>query len=381
MIKTMVRPKVGCIAVRDDGRGIKRAITAILVGVAMAAFSCHVSAADKTPTRLNIIWSFPHPGVVRFCYDKTPAVIYLTYDVTRKRTSILKRELDGAEEVLGDFPGAPDERSLSCSQDGQTIVARGILPEDGQKASLFISIGGRKSLYLFRKFWPFSEPSLYSLISPDGKSITLPEIPNLAEGPDLLKEMRIFPSEVANVHFMDGYVYRDGKNSISKFGYADGEWKKQREVRRVSDFSLNEVDECGGHDVASFVGFDSSSFLVLDEDMPPAHDWLARIGVRKLLRIHGDPTVITGSFGACVFPLHDRSAPRRSVSELVRFDANGAQIFSLPDREVVGSDDEIYFCKDGCHLLIHVFVSKPEISQFTVPHQVQLLKVQSARCR
>jgi hypothetical protein len=133
---------------------------ACLAAVVVAALSWNSSVASDVPISLRLVWGFSHAGIARFCYDKTPAVIYPKYDVVRKMTSILKRELDGQERVVGEFPGSPDPRSLSCSQDGQTIVALG----GDHRESLFIAKGTQTSVYLIPHFWVFSNVGLYSLI-------------------------------------------------------------------------------------------------------------------------------------------------------------------------------------------------------------------------
>jgi hypothetical protein len=345
---------------------IPRSALAYLAGIVAVALSSNASVANDIPIGLSTIWGFDHQGIARFCYDEIPAVIYPKYDVARKMTSILKRELDGEEHVVGEFPGSPDDRSLSCSQDGQTIVALG----EGKRKSLFLSQGTRTSIYLFPGDWLFSNVGLYSLISPDGKSITLPERPTLVAGPDLLKELKVFPYTGHVIFFMEGYAYSDQGDKIYKYGYANGEWKVQQEIKRPQNFSLSEVARCGDHDVATLVGADSSRFAVLGDEAPVSkQDWLDRVGVRKLLRKYSDPIFITGSYGACAFPLRRRAVRLGAANGLARFDANDLQLFSFPDREVGLGDDEVNFSKDGCYALIRA-------SPVT-----RLLAVQSPRCR
>jgi hypothetical protein len=336
---------------------------ACLAGLAAVVLSSSASVANDVPIGLSTVWSIDQLGIARFCYDKTPAVIYPKYDVARKMTSIVKRELDGEEHVVGEFPGSPDPRSLSCSQDGQTIVALGI--GDDYRRSLFIAKGTQTSVYLIPHFWAFSNVGLYSLISPDGKSITLPEMPTLVAGPDLLKDMNVFPNDkVHNVFFMEGYTYLDGDDKIYKYGDTNGEWKVQQEIKEPRNFSLSEVTRCGDHDVATLVGFDSSRHTVLDEAPASKQDWLERIGVRKLFRKHSEPISITGNYGSCAFQL--RRHINLPANGLARLDASGLQLFSFPDPEVWIGGDEIIFSKDGCYVLIP---------------GTRLLAVQSPRCQ
>jgi hypothetical protein len=354
---------------RKAGAGILRRLALCLVGLVAAALSGSAAVADDVPIGLKTVWGFDQLGIARFCYDKTPAVIYPKYDVARKMTSIVKRELDGDEHVVGEFPGSPDPRSLSCSQDGQTIVALGTIGAELQ-ASLFLSQGTRTSIYLFPSSWLFSNVGLYSLLSPDGTSITLPEQPGLVAGPDLLKDMTVFPNDKKhNVFFMDGYAYLDEKDDVYKYVHSDGNWKKQRAAKRPPEYNVSEVARCGDHDVATLIGTDSSRFTVFGEDLPPKQDWLERIGVRKLLRKHGNPESITGSYGACALPLRDRAAPQGAAHGLARFDANGLQLFAFPEREVWLGDDDVNFSKDGCYVLIRAAPG------------TRLLAVQSPRCQ
>jgi hypothetical protein len=81
-------------------------------------------AADA-PLRLRTVWGMPNHGIVRFCYrpEERPAVIYFRYYPEDKRTAIVKRDVSADEQVLAEFPGRGNERSLSCSDDGETIAA------------------------------------------------------------------------------------------------------------------------------------------------------------------------------------------------------------------------------------------------------------------
>jgi hypothetical protein len=164
--------------------------------------------------------------------------------------------------------------------------------------------------------------------------------------------------------FHGSYAYSDVDRSTNKYDYVDGEWKVQQKIALPLDFGLSEVVRCGDHDVATLVGFDSSRFEVLDEVPASKHDWLERIGVRKLFRKYSEPISITGSYGSCAFPLRRRA--NLQANGLARFDASGLQLFSFPDRGVSPGGDEIIFSKDGCYVLIP---------------GTHLLAVQSPRCQ
>jgi hypothetical protein len=333
--------------------------------LSMTALAQGTSSAKNAPIPLRVVWSFAHDGIVRFCYDQSPAIIYFKYDLARKITSIKKKELNGDERVIAEFPGTRDEISLSCSQDGQTVAATG----NAEQKSIFLMRGTSTALYTVPS-WVLANVSDYSLLAADGNTIRLPKEPTLVAGTDLLRDMKVFPDSEYAVFFMDDYAYQNGKGSIYKIRYVDGEWKRLQEIKVPAAFAVNEVARCGGHDVASLVGVDSSSAMVLDETLAAKQDWLARIGARKLFRKYDYPMRITASNGACAFPLLRRPSHGPTAVGLARFDANGLQIFSFPYPEARLVDDNVYFSKDGCYALIQV--AGPE---------VQLLHVESQRCQ
>ncbi|WP_456774392.1 hypothetical protein [Bradyrhizobium sp. USDA 4369] len=80
-------------------------------------------ATASAQTGLRLLWSSDLPGIPQFCYDSEPAIIYMEYDAQRKTTSIFKGYLNGEEHLLATVSGNADVRSLSCSQDGRTVVA------------------------------------------------------------------------------------------------------------------------------------------------------------------------------------------------------------------------------------------------------------------
>jgi hypothetical protein len=337
----------------------------VVAAVSMAAPAQAASPAPNAPIPLRVVWSFAHDGLVRFCYDQSPAVIYFEYDRTRKVTSIRKKELNGDERVIAEFPGTRDEISLSCSQDGQTIAATG----DAEQKSIFLMHGASTALYTV-PVWVLANVGDYSLLAPDGKTIRLPKGVTRVAGTDLLRDMKVFPEVEDAVFLMDDYAYVDGESSVHKYGYVEGDWKQLREIKRSPDFGLREVVRCGSHDVASLVGDDSYSAMVLDEAFSLKQDWLARIGARNLFRKYEVPPRITGyDNGACTFPLLRRSSRQPTVVGLARMDANGLQLFSLPVSEVPLGDDHVYFNKDGCYALMDV------------GQEIQLLHAELPRCQ
>jgi hypothetical protein len=341
-----------------------------LIGIVVIGSLSSPSIATDAPIALKIVWSASLPNIPRLCYDKMPAVIYMKYDLARKMTSVSKRELDGSERVIGEFPGSPDPRSLSCSQDGQTIAAL-----DTERSILFLMRGTEKAVYRFSRHWSFSNVGYYSFLAPDGKSITLPETPALVSGADLLRDIKIFPNTPSDVFFMQGYMYLDGDKGIQKYLAADDGWREiGKPFKRPAGFDATEIVRCGDHDVASLVGTESSRYMVLD-DAPRRQDWLEQVGVRKLFRKYNVPFLIGGGFGACGFPLLDHAQWHTTVG-LARLDANGVQTFSLPYPRLGLGDYGVSFSKDGCYVLLDGTWSAHE-----APGHTHLLTVQSQQCR
>lgn len=349
---------------------------ACLGGIVSLAFFWSVAAAYDATNGLRLVWSFAHQGIARFCYDKTPAVIYLKYEIARNTTLILTRNLEGDENIVGEFPGSPDERSLSCSQDGKTIVALG----DGEIKSLFISKEARSSLYMFRHTWMFSNEGLYSLISPDGTIVTLPEAPTLVHGDDLLKDMKVFPYQGHSVFFMADYAYLDKDGIIDQIVYVDGEWKSKKKFKLPRMYNLSEVSRCGDRDVARLIGVDSSKYAVFSENALSEQEFLKISDVKQLFHKYIVPDYINGIYDSCVFTLRKRNKPSFAAG-LARVDANGIQIFSFMHTDAELSDYEAYFSKDGCYALIHASGPTPVAPLFAVRPEVQLLRVQSPQCR
>ena len=345
-------------------------VLACLAIIAVLGAVSNVSMAAETRIGLGIVWSASLPGVPRLCYDKVPAVIYMKYDLARKTTSIMKRELSGDEHLLGEFPGSPDPRSLSCSQDGSVIAAM-----DGYSQTLFLLRDSEAALYRLSQFWPFSNAGRYSFLAPDGKSITLSEKPDLISGPDLLHDMKIFPDKRSTVFFMNDYLYVNDVTGINKLTDVEGGRPAQgQRFKRPPGFEANEIVRCGDRDVASLVGTESSRYLVLD-NAPPRKDWLEQIGVRKLFRKYHAPFLISGDYGTCGFPLLDHARPNYTIA-LASFDANGVQTFSLPYPEIRLINDNVSFGKNGCIALIQGFWSTQQGDDNT-----HLLAIQSQRCR
>ncbi|WP_315756140.1 MULTISPECIES: hypothetical protein [unclassified Bradyrhizobium] len=294
----------------------------------------------------------------------------MEYDPARKTTSIFKSTLRGEEKLLAEVPGNADVRSLSCSQDGRTIVAY-----DSDPPMLFLLRDSQLATYRLSGYRPFARAGLYSFLSPDGQSIKLPEKPVLVSGPDLMADISVFPDEQHSVFFMEGHVYVDDAIGIQKYVPADGGWTKAgHEIKLPKDFSSTEIVRCGDHEVASLVGVETSRYMVLGDRSSP-QDWLADIGVRRLFRRYNEPFLISGDYGTCAFPLLDRKHWHTTLG-IARIERAGVRTFSLPYPEFRIANDNLSFSKDGCYLLL-----QGTWSGGVVPGNTHLLAVQSPECK
>ena len=326
-------------------------------------------ATTSEQSGLRLLWSSNLPGIPQFCYESEPAVIYMQYDAQRKTTSIFKGSLNGEEHLLATVSGNADVRSLSCSQDGRTIVAY-----DFFQQMLFVLRDTQLATYRLPRFHSFTRVGRYSFLSPDGRRITLPEKPVLVSGPDLMADIAVFPHERHNVFFMERHVYVDDARVIQRFVPAHDGWIKDGgEIRLPKDFSSTEIVRCGDREVASLVGVETSRYVALG-DGSGAQDWLAQIGVRKLFRRYNVPFLINGDYGICAFPLLDHRRWRTTLG-IARIDRTGVRTFSLPYPEFEVSNDNVSFSKDGCYLLLQGTWSGGEVSGNT-----HLLAVQVPEC-
>ncbi|MGC2777662.1 MAG: hypothetical protein WA418_18705 [Bradyrhizobium sp.] len=328
------------------------------------------SLAKNAPIGLSLVWSASLPGIPQLCYETEPVVVYMEYDSARKSTSIFKSTLRGEEHLLAEVPGNANARSLSCSQDGRTIAAY-----DSSQPMLFLLRDARLAMYRLSRYRPFARLGRYSLLAPHGRSITLPERPILVSGPDLMKDISVFPDERHNVFFMEGHVYVDDATVIQKYVHADDGWNKQGSgIELPKGFGSTEIVRCGDHEVASLVGVETSRYMALD-DGSRAKDWLAQIGVRKLFRKYNEPFLISGDYGVCGFPLLDHQHWHTTIG-IARINRAGVQTFSLPYPEFEIANDNLLFSKDGCYLLIQGTWPGGEVSGNT-----HLLAVQSPECK
>ncbi|WP_127076770.1 hypothetical protein [Rhodomicrobium lacus] len=338
------------------------------------------SADRGSDGSLVTIWEFPHRGIARFCYDKEPAVIYFKYDISQRLTSIMKKDLNGAETSIGSFPEGPDERSLSCSDDGRTVAALNV-----SESILFVSKDKERASYKIPKHLPYSVSGVNSLLSPDGESMILPEMPALIDGPDVLKEMKVFISGNTYREFLSNdYVFIDEGDKITELQYDGNTWIKKKYINKKIDFYTNEIAKCDNHYIAS-LGNDDGELGFVDLSTPTdGRDWLNDAGVQIIMRLYSKKTIY-GRYGICAFTLLKSDARIFKPERLARVDATGLKTFSFSEPDIVFAWEEVSFSKDGCYALIQRFSEVRERFDFTAfdftqPQHVRLLGVKSEQC-
>jgi len=350
----------------------------VLLVALLGLFStCEPSAAaNDRPLHAKVAATFDFQGKVRFCYDRDPAIIYFQYDQETKRTDLKSRSIDGQARTVFQFEGTGDGRSLSCSADGSKIAAL-----DGDKQKLFILHDDTVSQYGFETRLSYSVSGKYSLISPDGLSIAVPGVPIHVSGPDVLAQMHVLaPDKSLSSYFEGGDAYVDERRSIDVYHY-DGGWRKRWSITKPSAFGVREIARCGSHIVASLSDDRKSAFKTLDQNLPDSADWLARIGVRRLLARFDDTLSIDGGYGQCVFPLIRKHDFGNVVEGLVTIDGDKVRRFRIEGAPLAFSDDEIRLSKDGCHALMRTFKQVPKIAQFTLPQQAVVLRLDGTGCK
>lgn len=337
--------------------------------------------ANVKPSTVKTIWAIDHQGSVRFCYGSVVSVVYFVYDQVATKTRVVRKDIDGRVVSVGEFPGTPNERSLSCSDDGETIAAI------SERTVLYLSRGGRRALYKLPHYWAYAFSGVHSLLAPDGNSIILPEVPQLISGDDLLAEMKIFfVKEDASPFFVKSDVFSAKNELIIRYVQAESEWKNVGATRIPPGFDVSEIAACGSHYVASLTDDESARFLLLNDvastqkNTSAKHDWLGKIGVRKVLKRYRSTLAIIGSFGRCSFPLYPVDSDPWLGDGFVTFDDEGLRkfLFSVPHAPL--SQREIFLSKDGCFALVQLFKARSTKPEFTMPQQVQLLGLPDVRC-
>jgi hypothetical protein len=349
----------------------------LLVLLLMCAAWSQDLFANARPPIVKTIWTIDYSGEARFCYGSEISIIYLVYDEVAAKTSIVRKGLDGRVDSVGEFPGSPSSRSLSCSDDGKTIAAL-----DGENRFLYLSRAGRHSLYQLSRYWAYGFPGIHPLLSPDGDSIVLPEAPQHISGDDLLAEMKIFLiKDARSVFFIGSDVLAESGDAMVRYGYVDRDWKATTSIQKPADFDVSEIAACGSHVVASLSDDETAKFLLLNEAAPMQDDWLTKIGIRKLFKRYRTTLTIMSSFGRCAFPLYPVDRAPWLGRGFVTFDDGGMQEYSFPAPIVAITDREILLSRDSCFALVHLFKRLASVPQFTMLQRVHLLGLPDKRCR
>jgi hypothetical protein len=325
------------------------------------------------------ILRFDFQGTASFCYDRVPEIIYFQHNSANGATAIESRSLDSNIRTIAQFPDFGGGSSLSCSQDGSTIVAL-----DAHQQRLYILRSSETSVYEFDKSLLYSVHGKYSLLSPDGSMLSVPGTPVHVAGPDILKQMRFLRTErVENAFFDEEGVYvdkLDKDEGIDLYKYRDNDWRLQRSIAKPTGFGVREISRCGSHVIASLSDDNGYRFLTLDGQSQDRAEWLTRIGVTSLLRQYS-LVDIGGGYGRCVFPLLAKRDVRNILKGMATFDDEGVERFVLSGPPLAMSGDKIGLSKDGCFAVFGAFKQVPDIPQFTMRQQTVVVSLAARGCK
>jgi hypothetical protein len=333
------------------------------------------AAPDASGRReAKIVWSLDHQGLGKFCYDRNPEIIYFKYDQSTNTTSMRSASLDGNKRVVARFTGPPDERSLSCSDDGATIAAF-----NADQTAIYIVRSGRLSAYAFDRPLLYSVHGLHSLLGGSGKIIALPSMPHHFYGPDIINDFTLFiQKDAETAYIVNNTVYANDGNHIFAYDLIDQTWVKRNAATLSTGFGVNEISECDGHIIVSSSNDEIAKYYVLG---PSDRDWINKIGITKLLRTFSNAVDITGGYEHCSFPLISRAdIIRHIVVAIAVVGRDNVEIFSIPPPVTSMSGNEIRLTKDGCYALLNAFKQAPDVPQFTLPKELMVLRLGSPAC-
>jgi hypothetical protein len=322
----------------------------------------------------KIVWRLDHQGLAKFCYDRNPEIIYFWYDQSANTTSIRSSSLDGNEKVVARFTGPPDQRSLSCSDDGATIAAF-----NADKTAFYIVRSGRLSAYSFDRPLLYSVAGLHSILGGNGKIIALPSMPHHFYGPDIINDFTLFVQKDAEqAYIVNNTVYANDGNRKFAYDLIDQIWVKRNTATLSTGFGVNEISECDGRIIVSSSNDEIVNYYVLGG---PDRDWINKVGITKLLRTFSNTVDITGGYGHCGFPLISRADIIRSIIVAVAVvGRDNVEIVSIPPPTTSLGGGEILLSKDDCYALLSVFKQAPDVPQFTLPKELMVLRLSSRAC-
>jgi hypothetical protein len=219
----------------------------------------------------------------------------------------------------------------------------------------------------------------YSLLSPDGKAIALSVDPIHVSGPDVLQRIRLLKVERGEHVFFDGDdAYVDKEQVVDVYQFDNG-WQKLRSITKPAEFYVNEVSRCGASRVISLSDDDSLRLIDPDGSSKSSGDWLAGVGLRRLVRRYSDQLAVGGVYGRCVVPLVLRGDPQRRVVGIARFDDHSMDRFDLKSPMTLSPSSRVHLSKDGCLALFTALYLRSEKPQ-PAPIQAVVLKLVGSGC-
>jgi hypothetical protein len=349
------------------------AISSLILAFIVGSIS-HAAPEASGRREAKIVWSLDHQGLGKFCYDRNHEIIYFKYDQSTNTTSIRSATLDGNERVIARFTGPPDERSLSCSDDGATIAAF-----NADQTALYIVRSGRLSAYSFDRPLLYSVHGLHSLLGGNGNIIALPSMPHHFFGPDIIGDFTLFLHKYTEESYIvNNTVYVSDENRIFAYDLIDQIWVKRNAATLSAGFAANEISDCDGHIIVSSSNDEISKYYVLGRS---DGDLINKLGITKLLRTFSNPVRITGGYGHCVFPLISRAdIIRRIIVAIAVVGRDNVEMVFIPPPTTSLGGEDIRLTKDGCYALLSAFKQAANVPQFTLPKELMALRLSSRAC-
>jgi hypothetical protein len=216
----VLRRKVGDAALKNDGyqtdstflRGFVVRLCIATVGVVAFAvplsFAQNQSSAPRSSahivSQIRTEAGLPFP---RWCYDSSPAFVFVS------GRALLKADVAG--QIVQRVPLPAPMHIDRCSNDGSTVSLL-----DASHEYLFIvdTRAANLSQYRISAGPLFTGRPGSSLMSPDGRTFTLPRPPVLVSGPDVLHNKHIIHVSNPDVFWTHNFVFvRDASKLFSAY--------------------------------------------------------------------------------------------------------------------------------------------------------------------
>jgi hypothetical protein len=323
------------------------------------------------------------------CYDGSPAFIFAQND--QGYTVVAAVGFDGEQKALFRIAGPALPTSLACSADGATIA---VLIENAPKSiDLFLHRSGMLSRYRL-DVWPVNAlRGRWSLLSEDGRSISLPATPKLLSGPDVIADMKLFVHGDGNTFFVNDRLIHDREASIEVLAVRDSKWIVEKVLSKEASIYINEVGRCFGHTLAVVANDNAERNEIYDLGGAAlaTPSWLAEFDFNKKAAAARLIYAATSASDRCLLAVISPKRPNVPYGPLRAFsviDSSGLKSFSLAapsSRTTVEttqlSSMRIGITKDGCFAVVTAFVREPETPQFTLPQQVRLFRLSGSGCQ